>query len=104
MRFLCIALMSNSMAQISLIHGSTSTSVLPITRHSFFSLTGLQITDVTHFLPARQQASLAASDEVLECFIVHQVEESHFIKASRSINSEPNVVRILVEGYNNIQP
>lgn len=104
MRFLGITPMSASMAQISPIHGSTSTSVLPIRCHSFFSLTGLQITDVTQFLPARQQASLAASDEVLECFIVRQVEESHFIKASRSINFEPNVVRILVEGYNNIQP
>lgn len=96
--------MSASTAQTSLIHGSASTSVLPIRRHSFFSLTGLQIADVTQFLPARQQASLAASDEVLECFIVHQVEESHFIKASRSIKSEPNVVRILVDVYSNIQP
>ena len=96
--------MSASMAQINLIHDSASTSVLPIRRHSFFSLTGLQITDVTQFLPARQQTSLAVSDEVLECLIVRQVEESHFIKASRSVNSEPNVVRILVEAYSNVQP
>ena len=77
---------------------------LPIYPHSYFLLTSLQITDVTQFLPPRQQASLAAADEVLECFIVHQAEDSHFIKASRSTNSEPNVVRMLVEGFNNIQP
>ena len=91
------------MAQISLTHGSVFTFVLPIGCCSFFSLTYLQITDVTAFLPAKHQTSLAASDEVLECIIVHQVDDSHFIKASRSINSEPNLVRLL-EGYNNIQP
>jgi hypothetical protein len=91
------------MAQISLTHGSVFTFVLHIGWCSFFTLTCLQITDVTAFLPAKQQTSLATSDEVLECIIVHQADDSHFIKASRSINSELNLVRLL-EGYNSIQP
>ncbi|KAK2466515.1 hypothetical protein APHAL10511_002157 [Amanita phalloides] len=55
---------------------------------------GLHITDVTQFLPVEQQANLAETDEIIECFVVHQARDSGFIKASKSIDSEPNIEKI----------
>ncbi|KAF8633685.1 hypothetical protein AX15_001293 [Amanita polypyramis BW_CC] len=55
---------------------------------------GLQITDITQFLPADQQATLAASDEILECLVIRHAEEPQFIKASRDIDPESTVEKI----------
>lgn len=60
----------------------------------------LQINDITGYLPAREQATLTASNEVLECFVVRQTKDSQFIRASRIINPESPVGKITVDASN----
>ncbi|PFH52689.1 hypothetical protein AMATHDRAFT_74143 [Amanita thiersii Skay4041] len=61
---------------------------------------GLQIMDITHFLPNSLRAILTSSDEILECFVVHRAQDPGFFRTSKACDPGSQVERITLDSKN----